>query len=134
MSRPDLHEMVRQFHDVYSSFTGDFPAFPPAEIVDLRLSLIAEELSELRDAVAAGDVCEVADALGDLLYVVAGAGLAFGLPLREVVEEIHRSNLSKLGKDGKPIYREDGKVLKGPNFTPPDLARMLAEVMPGGEA
>lgn len=134
MSRPDLHDMVRQFHEVYSAFSGESPAFPTADIVELRLSLIEEELVELRDAVAAGDLCEVADALGDLLYVVAGAGLAFGLPLREVVEEIHRSNLSKLDEDGKPIYRGDGKVLKGPNFTPPDLARVLAEGMPGGEA
>ena len=72
------------------------------------------------------DLIETADALGDLKYVVEGAALVFGIPLEPVFMEIHRSNMSKLGTDGKPIYREDGKVLKGPNYTPPNVAAVLA--------
>ncbi len=93
----------------------------------LRLGLIEEECSELQSAiyVTDPDPVEVADALGDLAYVVFGAALAWGIDLEDVVGEIHRSNMTKLGEDGKPIYREDGKVLKGPNFEEPNLRRIL---------
>ena len=91
----------------------------------LRYDLIKEELGELREAFERKDEIEVADALTDLLYVVYGAGHAFGIPLDKCFEEVHASNLSKLGEDGQPIYREDGKVLKGPKYFAPMLEPVL---------
>ena len=100
--------------------------FPSKEIVSLRNELIEEELQELRvSSNIAFDLVEVADALTDLLYVVYGAGHAYGIDLDKCFDEVHRSNMSKLGLDGKPIYRDDGKVLKGPNFFQPDLNNII---------
>ncbi len=90
-----------------------------------RCAAIDEEAQELRDALDADDIVEVADAIGDLLYVVYGAALTFGIPTSEVFSEIHRSNMTKLDENGEPILRADGKVLKGPNFSPPDLMPLL---------
>mgnify|MGYP003637952328 FL=1 len=134
-SRPDQDgwpcdrslEMVGEFH---SAFGHPQPA--QVNISDqalnlLRLELLEEELGELWSALKAGDVVETADALGDIEYVLNGAWKAFGLAQYKqlVMEEIHRSNMSKLGEDGKPIYREDGKILKGPNYSPPNIAKLL---------
>ena len=91
----------------------------------MRLELIAEELGELEEAIANKDLVGIADALTDILYVTYGAGHAFGLDLDACFREVQRSNMSKLGEDGKPIYREDGKVLKGPNYSEPDLKKTL---------
>jgi len=101
------------------------PEFPNSDIVKLRVDLIDEELRELQEACETKDMVEVADALSDLLYVVYGAGHAFGIDLARTFEEVHRSNMSELGEDGKPIYREDGKVLKGPNFKLPNLKKII---------
>jgi predicted HAD superfamily Cof-like phosphohydrolase len=87
--------------------------------------LIAEELKELREALRDKDIVEVADALTDILYVTYGAGLAFGIDLDKCFAEVQRSNMTKLGEDGKPIYREDGKIKKGPNYEDPDLKTIL---------
>jgi phosphoribosyl-ATP pyrophosphohydrolase len=97
----------------------------PAEVKELRCALIEEEASEFRAALEAGDLVEVADAIADLLYVVYGAALTFGVPVKEVFAEVHRSNMTKLDDEGEPIYRGDGKVMKGPNFSPPDLLPIL---------
>ena len=91
----------------------------------LRINLIKEELSELEEAIKNNDLIEVADALTDLLYVTYGAGHAFGINLDKCFEEVQNSNMSKLGEDGKPIYNEDGKVMKGPNYFKPDLSKYL---------
>ncbi len=93
----------------------------------LRYKLMREENEEYLEAAQEGDLEEVADALGDMLYIVCGTVLEHGLQykIEEVFEEIQRSNMSKLGENGKPIYREDGKVLKGPNYFKPDIARIL---------
>lgn len=99
------------------------PKLPSAELAKLRLELIREEVEELNAGVEGMDIVEIADALADILYVVYGAGHAFGLDLDACYREVHDSNMSKLGKDGKPIYRDDGKVMKGPNYRPPSLAR-----------
>jgi predicted HAD superfamily Cof-like phosphohydrolase len=88
-------------------------------------NLILEELMELNDAIDAGDIVEVADALADILYVTAQQAVTLGFPVDALLREVQRSNMSKLGADGKPIYREDGKVLKGPNFSQPDIAKVL---------
>tara|TARA_R100001460_G_C3533306_1_gene173752 strand:- start:639 stop:986 length:348 start_codon:yes stop_codon:yes gene_type:complete len=101
------------------------PTWPDFDTRELRLELIAEELDELSDAVADRDMIEIADALTDLLYVVYGAGHAFGIDLDECFREVHASNMSKLGPDGRPIHREDGKVMKGPGYFKPDLENIL---------
>ena len=96
------------------------------DVKEIRCALIEEEASEFREALEADDIVEVADAIADLLYVVYGAAVTFGIPIDEVFAEVHRSNMTKLGPDGAPIYREDGKVLKGPSFEPPDVIGILA--------
>ena len=95
------------------------------KINSLRLSLIQEELDELTKAIKENDTLEVADALTDILYVTYGAGHAFGINLDNCFDEVQRSNMSKLGNDGKPIYNEHGKVMKGPNYFKPDLKKFL---------
>ena len=101
------------------------PEIPDAETVNLRIELIAEELEELWDACEKKDVTEIADALTDILYVTYGAGHAFGIDLDKCFQEVQNSNMSKLGTDGKPIYREDGKIMKGPNYFEPNLKKCL---------
>ena len=96
-------------------------------INSLRLSLIQEELDELTKAINEKDVLEVADALTDILYVTYGAGHAFGINLDKCFDEVQKSNMSKLGKDGKPIYNESGKVMKGPNYFKPNLSKFLTK-------
>mgnify|MGYP001408858582 FL=1 len=91
----------------------------------LRLNLIQEELDELTIAIKENDILEVADALTDILYVTYGAGHAFGINLDKCFDEVQKSNMSKLGKDGKPIYNEKGKVMKGPDYFKPDLSKFL---------
>ena len=95
------------------------------KIKALRLSLIQEELEELTKAMKENDILEVADALTDILYVTYGAGHSFGINLDKCFDEVQKSNMSKLGKDGKPIYNEHGKVMKGPNYFKPDLSKFL---------
>ena len=95
------------------------------KINSLRLSLIQEELDELTKAIKENDIYEVADALTDILYVTYGAGHAFGINLDSCFDEVQKSNMSKLGKDGKPIYNEHGKVMKGPNYFKPNLSQFL---------
>ena len=93
----------------------------------LRISLIQEELDELTKAIKEKDILEIADALTDILYVTYGAGHAFGINLDKCFEEVQKSNMSKLGKDGKPIYNQHGKVMKGPDYFKPDLSKFLTK-------
>ena len=99
--------------------------FPNEKIQDLRVSLIEEELSELKEAIKNKDIKEVADALTDILYVTYGAGHAFGIDLDKCFDEVQRSNMSKLDENGKPIFNEQGKVLKGPNYFKPNLEKFI---------
>ena len=101
------------------------PSFSTDKINKLRLDLIKEELSELTEAMNNKDLLEVADALTDILYVTYGAGHAFGINLDKCFEEVQKSNMSKLGKDGKPIYNKFGKVMKGPDYFKPDLSKFV---------
>ena len=101
------------------------PSFSTEKINQLRVSLIQEELDELKEAMTNNDLLEVADALTDLLYVTYGAGHAFGIDLDKCFNEVQNSNMSKLGEDGKPIYNEFGKVMKGPNYFKPDLNKFV---------
>ena len=100
--------------------------FPDDRITSLRYDLISEELSELKVAIENKDIKEIADALTDILYVTYGAGHAFGINLDKCFQEVQNSNMSKLGPDGKPIYNEKGKVMKGPNYFKPDLGKYVA--------
>jgi predicted HAD superfamily Cof-like phosphohydrolase len=117
-----------EFHELFQHPIKYSPELSAANRTSLRIALINEEAREFEAAVAAGDLVEVADALGDLLYVTFGAAVEFGLDMDVIVDEIHASNLSKLGTDGKPARAENGKILKGPNFRPPDLARVIEEL------
>ena len=101
------------------------PSFSTDKINKLRLDLIKEELEELTEAMNNKDLLEVADALTDILYVTYGAGHAFGIDLDKCFDEVQNSNMSKLGKDGKPIFNEFGKVMKGPNYFKPDLSKFI---------
>lgn len=147
MDGRDPEALVRQFHAIYAVPVAEDEPSVDRDRVHMRMALIAEELAELVTAVygrAAGevmgqaytaavaaddgarDVVAAADALGDLVYVLYGMALECGIPLADVLAEIQTSNVSKLGADGRPIYREDGKVLKGPGYVPPDVAGVLA--------
>jgi len=123
-------DRVQIFHETYGLPVKDTPDISDDKTNKLRVGLLEEEVQELKDALADGDVVEVLDALTDIQYVLDGAYLSFGLSyLKETAfAEVQRSNLSKLGEDGKPIRREsDGKVMKGPNYSAPDLAQFLTE-------
>jgi predicted HAD superfamily Cof-like phosphohydrolase len=119
--------MVREFHSAIGGVTNSTPTVCiPRQLQELRLDLIKEEAQELADAISAHDLVAIADALGDIVYVTFGAALTFGIDLDAVIAEIHRSNMTKLGRDGKPVLRGDGKVLKGPDYSPPRLGPILA--------
>lgn len=118
-------EKVLDFTKAFGAFYAPTPSIPSQDIIDLRVRLVQEEWNETMAALDRRDVVAAADGLGDLIYVVNGFALALGVNLDDVFDEIHASNMTKLGEDGKPIYREDGKVLKGPNYRPPNLSQVL---------
>ena len=118
-------EKVKKFMETFGQELKQKSEFPKEDIVKLRISLIEEELNELKDAIKNNDIKEVADALTDILYVTYGAGIAFGIDLDKCFNEVQNSNMSKLGGDGKPIYNEFGKVMKGPNYFKPDLSKFV---------
>lgn len=129
------YQAVKEFHEAYGlevrepgkpidfSFENDF--HEAVDLFNLRASLNMEEWEELITAWEDEDLVGYADAVCDLIYVLAGSLVSFGVDLDACFTEVHRSNMSKLGEDGKPIVREDGKILKGPNFTPPDLRSII---------
>ena len=118
-------EKVRVFMKTYGQEVKDKAGLSDAMTNKLRIDLIKEELEELTEAMKDENLLEVADALTDILYVTYGAGHAFGIDLDKCFEEVQSSNMSKLGDDGKPIYNEAGKVMKGPNYFKPDLSKFL---------
>ena len=114
-------EDVKTFMKTFGQMVRTKPQFPDEETMQLRYDLIKEELNELEQAMKTKDLKEVADALTDILYVAYGAGCAYGIDLDKCFKEVQRANMSKLGKDGKPIYNEKGKVMKGPDYLEPNL-------------
>lgn len=118
-------EDVKIFMKTFGQTVKDKAEFPNEKIKKLRYDLIKEELDELENAMKTKNLKEVADALTDILYVTYGAGHAFGINLDKCFEEVQKSNMSKLGADGKPIYNEKGKVMKGPNFFVPNLKQFI---------
>ena len=119
-------ESVKIFMKTFGQEVKEKAEFPSSKITSLRYDLIREELAELKDALDKKDIKEVADALTDILYVTYGAGHAFGINLDECFKEVQSSNMSKLGIDGKPIYNDKGKVMKGPNYFRPNLNKFVA--------
>ena len=118
-------EKVGQFMKTFGQEVKTKPELSSEKINNLRISLINEELEEFKQAIQNNDLKEAIDALTDILYVTYGAGHAFGVNLDECFDEVQRSNMSKLGEDGKPIYNEAGKVMKGPNYFKPGLSKLL---------
>ena len=117
---------VKKFMETFGQEIREKASFPEEKIISLRYNLIKEELDELKEAIKNKDIKEVADALTDILYVTYGAGHAFGINLDKCFQEVQNSNMSKLGNDGKPIYNENGKVMKGPNYFKPNLNKFVA--------
>ena len=117
---------VKKFMETFGQEIKEKASFPNDKITSLRYDLIKEELDEFKEAIDKKDIKEVADALTDILYVTYGAGHAFGIDLDKCFEEVQNSNMSKLGNDGKPIYNENGKVMKGPNYFKPNLSKFVA--------
>ena len=118
-------DLVEEFMTAFDQDVQKKASMPDRKTAMLRLKLILEEYEELETAVEEQHLVGIADALTDILYVTYGAGHAFGIDLDECFEEVHESNMSKLGPDGKPIYRDDGKVMKGPDYREPDLRKVL---------
>ncbi len=119
-------EHVRKFMETFGQEIKEKADFPNDKIISLRYELIKEELDELKDAIEKRDIKEIADALTDILYVTYGAGHAFGINLDKCFKEVQDSNMSKLGSDGKPIYNDKGKVMKGPGYFKPNLKKFVA--------
>jgi predicted HAD superfamily Cof-like phosphohydrolase len=118
-------ELAGDFMEAFGQEVRNEPRWPDFSTRELRLELIREEVEELQTGIENQDLVEIADALTDILYVVYGAGHAFGIDLDACYAEVHSSNMSKLGEDGKPMKRPDGKVMKGPNYFEPDLGYIL---------
>mgnify|MGYP001333030523 CR=1 FL=1 len=118
-------ESVKKFMEAFGQEIKEKASFPNDKVTSLRYDLIKEELKELKEAIDNNDIEEVADALTDILYVTYGAGHAFGVNLDKCFEEVQNSNMSKLDNNGKPIFNENGKVMKGPNYFKPNLNQFL---------
>ena len=125
MSDMSNFNKVKTFMNTYGQNVKEKPSIPDEKIVQLRIALIEEELNELKEAINNNDIVEVADALTDILYVTYGAGHSFGVDLDKCFDEVQNSNMSKLGENGKPIYNESGKVMKGPNYFAPNLKKII---------
>jgi predicted HAD superfamily Cof-like phosphohydrolase len=126
-SRPRPQDQVAEFHRVFELPSRPSPGMTGVDSVlrDLRIRLLEEEVAEFREATEAEDIVAVADAIGDILYVAYGAAITYGIDADAVVAEVHRSNMSKLGPDGRPVRRADGKVLKPSSYHPPDIESVL---------
>ena len=118
-------EDVKKFMETFGQIVRTKPQLPDKETMQLRYDLIKEELKELEQAMKTKNLKEIADALTDILYVTYGAGYAYGINLDKCFKEVQRANMSKLGNDGKPIYNEKGKVMKGPNYSEPNLKQFV---------
>lgn len=117
----------REFNETYNIKRSEVPTTGNGDDHELLFNIVDEELNELDEALYEGNIIETADALGDAIYALLQQGDRLGFPMMEILTEIHRSNMSKLGEDGEPIIRNDGKILKGPNFSAPDIAGVLLE-------
>lgn len=124
-----LLNQVREFHDAFGVPVLPRAQLPAASRRELRIRILREEFEEYNHGELGDDIVEIADALGDMAYIIAGTALEYGIPLDRVLDEIHRANMAKLGPDGKPILRDDGKVIKPKGWQPPDIERALNGVL-----
>lgn len=120
-------EQLKEFHEIYDCHRSEKPNLPSQDVRDMRQRILEEEYTEYLDAEQDNNIVEIADALADIIYVAIGTAVAYGIPIDKIFEEVHNSNMSKLGQDGKPLRREDGKVLKGPNYFRPNIKRIIDE-------
>jgi len=120
-------EQVKKFHQAFGHPVRTKPTFLPEERVEMRIDILREEIDELEEAMKNNDIVSVADAIIDSMYILIGHALEYGIAhrLEQCFDEVQRSNMSKLGKDGLPIYREDGKIMKGPDYSPPGIAEII---------
>ena len=125
MEKPTQFHNVLEFHETYGAHIQQLPKLPKEDIRKLRFDLLEEEWQEYVEAEKENDLVGIADALADMIYIINGTAVSYGIPLNEIFSEVHSSNMSKLGEDGKPIYREDGKVLKGPNYFRPNIKAII---------
>lgn len=116
---------LKEFHSTYEVYASDEPHLPAEDIRELRRKLMKEEYEEYVKGEEENDLVQIADAIADIIYIALGTAVSYGIPFDKVWKEVHASNMSKLGPDGKPIRREDGKILKGPNFFEPKIAEIL---------
>ncbi|MFC7933533.1 pyrophosphohydrolase domain-containing protein [Streptomyces cinereoruber] len=127
MTAPTPQDLVREFHRAFGLGTGSgSPAAVPPELARHRQALLEEEVAEVAEATEGGRLVDIAHELADVVYIAYGTALVHGVDLDAVLAEVHRANMSKLGPDGRPVLREDGKVLKGPSYRPPRVAEVLA--------
>ena len=118
-------EQVHEFHKAFKCNIGNVPSLPNEAERHIRKWLLKEEYEEYLEGEANNDIVEIADGLVDMLYIIYGTGVSYGLPMDTLFDEVHLSNMSKLDNDGNPIFRADGKVLKGPNFFKPNIKNIL---------
>ena len=123
-----MFNKVKNFHKTFGIYSSQVLNLPSQEIRNLRIALLKEEFEEYLLAEKNNDMIEIADALGDMLFIIFGTADSYGIPIVEIFNEIYNSNMSKLGADNKPIYRHDGKVLKGPNYFQPNIASILRKL------
>jgi predicted HAD superfamily Cof-like phosphohydrolase len=126
-------QLLAAFHEVFDLHRRDTPELPPADVAAVRMSLLEEEVREVAEAVRRERLDEIAHELADVVYIAYGTAITYGIDLDSVIAEVHRANMSKLGADGQPIYREDGKVLKSDQFRPADVAAVLRRQMADAE-
>lgn len=129
MAQMNKSQLVYDFHKKFNSHVSSRPTLPDDSERTLRKSLLTEEYNEYLLGEKNNDIVEIADALGDMLYIIYGTAVSYGLPIDNIFQEIHDSNMSKLDKNGNPVYREDGKILKGDNYFKPDLKKIINDAM-----
>jgi predicted HAD superfamily Cof-like phosphohydrolase len=118
-------EQVTEFHNIFKIYSQDRPKLPQKVTRDLRKRILKEEYEEYQQAEDDDDLVEIADALADMIYVIIGTAVSYGIPIDKVFDEVHASNMSKLGTNGQPIYRSDGKISKGENFFEPNIKKLV---------
>ena len=117
-----MTEMVQEFHEVFGAYIAERPELATADVRELRIKLLEEEFNEYKAGVADGSLLEIADAIADMIYIALVSAISYCIPIDEVFDAVHRSNMSKLGEDGKPMRRADGKILKGSGYFDPKSA------------
>lgn len=125
MTKETNFEMVKNFQQTFGANVSEIPVLPSASERELRKSLLTEEFNEYLEGEHNNDIVEISDALGDIMYILYGTAISYGIPIDEIFTEIHASNMSKLDENGKPIYREDGKVLKSSMYFKPDIKKII---------